>query len=287
METSVADVPAEVQENDTSGQTLETSRDGSGAEKGAVGAAEGVEAGGAKPSSFAQLSSGANAFSASFGSGFGSSGFSFSSAADSGPAVGGFSFGALNPSSAPSFSFGASSSNLPSLSSVFGNGSESPFQLSATGSAPSASAAAASHTPSAVTPLQETTVETGEEDEQAAFACDASLYEFVEGGKWKERGKGELRVNVPVEQGRPARLVMRARGNFRLLLNANLFSDMKLQRMDGRGVSFACANSIGADPPAVATFAVRVKEEGTATSFEASVEENKSRGVTEGGPELV
>jgi len=34
-------------------------------------------------------------------------------------------------------------------------------------------------------------VVTGEEEERALFAADASLFEFVDGGKWKERGKGK------------------------------------------------------------------------------------------------
>ena len=43
-----------------------------------------------------------------------------------------------------------------------------------------------------------------------------------------------------------ARLVMRAKGNLRLLLNANVFPAMKISRMDGRGISFTCVNTASA-----------------------------------------
>jgi len=50
-------------------------------------------------------------------------------------------------------------------------------------------------------------------------------------GQWRERGRGELRVKVA--PGGRARLVMRARGNLRLLLNGNLWPEMKVTLMDG------------------------------------------------------
>ena len=61
-------------------------------------------------------------------------------------------------------------------------------------------------------------------------AGDGVLFEFID-AQWRERGRGELRVNVA--GGGQARLVMRQRGNLRLLLNANLFPGMKLTPMDG------------------------------------------------------
>lgn len=63
-------------------------------------------------------------------------------------------------------------------------------------------------------------------------AGDGVLFEYAE-SQWRERGRGEMRVNVAVGAGAQARLVMRQRGNLRLLLNANLFPGMKLTPMDG------------------------------------------------------
>lgn len=60
---------------------------------------------------------------------------------------------------------------------------------------------------------------------------DGTLFEYDEKRQWRERGRGEMRVNV-ANNGQ-ARLVMRSKGNLRLLLNANLWPDMKITLMDG------------------------------------------------------
>ncbi|XP_052109886.1 nuclear pore complex protein NUP50A-like [Arachis duranensis] len=60
--------------------------------------------------------------------------------------------------------------------------------------------------------LQEVATETGEENENVIFHANSVLFEFTD-GSWKERGKGELKVNV--QRGTEnARLLMRARGNY-------------------------------------------------------------------------
>lgn len=73
-------------------------------------------------------------------------------------------------------------------------------------------------------------------------AADATLYEF-QGGAWKERGRGEVRLNLAPGAGR-ARLVMRQKGSQRLLLNAALYPAMATSKMmGGKGVTFAAANA--------------------------------------------
>ena len=76
---------------------------------------------------------------------------------------------------------------------------------------------------------------TGEEDEKTLWSGEGSLYEFDAARSWKERGKGELRINRG--PGRPARFVMRQRGHHRLLMNANLWPQMKVTPMDGGKVN--------------------------------------------------
>ena len=83
--------------------------------------------------------------------------------------------------------------------------------------------------PKLALPEEQKTV-TGEEAEHSVFTSEGTLFQ-LEGGSWKERGRGEMRVNV-APSGK-ARLVMRQRGNLRLLLNANLWPDMKVVPMDG------------------------------------------------------
>ncbi|XP_042492287.1 nuclear pore complex protein NUP50B-like isoform X2 [Macadamia integrifolia] len=174
-------------------------------------------------SSFQQLSSSQNAFTGIVGTGFSNSSFSFGSIPKDGPAVGfgsgsgsGSLFGLTNdkPSSYPSFSFGGSNNGSPSVFSTAGASSVTKSE----GIGPS---------------LPEVPVETGEENEKAVFTADSVLFEYLDGG-WKERGKGEVKVNVSTTGTEKARLIMRARGNLRLILNASLYPDMKLTNMDKR-----------------------------------------------------
>jgi Ran-binding protein 3 len=69
--------------------------------------------------------------------------------------------------------------------------------------------------------MREGPVETGEENGTAVFAADSAIYEYLDGG-WKRRGRGELKLNIPVSGGERSRLAMRAKGNYRLILNASL-----------------------------------------------------------------
>ena len=90
--------------------------------------------------------------------------------------------------------------------------------------------------------LEDKPVVTGEEAERTVYSADGALFEFAD-GCWKERGRGELRVNVAKEEPRRARLIMRSKGNLRLLLNASLASFVTCTKMDGqRGASFPAIN---------------------------------------------
>lgn len=85
---------------------------------------------------------------------------------------------------------------------------------------------------------------TGEEDESTVWSSKAALYHFGKKGEkhaWRERGIGMLRVNVG-PSGR-ARLVMRQLGNLKLLMNAAICPDLKMERTENMPrVSFCCAN---------------------------------------------
>ncbi|CBQ68568.1 related to YRB2-Ran-GTPase-binding protein involved in nuclear protein export [Sporisorium reilianum SRZ2] len=77
----------------------------------------------------------------------------------------------------------------------------------------------------------ETETKTGEEDEKSIHSIRAKLYTMAPDQSWKERGTGTLRVNVPKlsSDKRPARLVMRADGILRVILNVPLFKGMKCE----------------------------------------------------------
>lgn len=78
-------------------------------------------------------------------------------------------------------------------------------------------------------PLQEKKIETGEEGEQSVFSCRAKLYTLdltkpSEG--WRERGVGTLHVNTTQESR--SRLVMRADGVLKVILNLPLLSGFEV-----------------------------------------------------------
>lgn len=73
-------------------------------------------------------------------------------------------------------------------------------------------------------------LKTGEEGEDTLYCCSASLYEFHD-SQWKEKGKGMIKVNKDKET-KSTRLIMRQQGNLKLLLNANVWSGMKMTKMD-------------------------------------------------------
>ena len=79
-------------------------------------------------------------------------------------------------------------------------------------------------------------LETGEEEEQTDYSCRAKLYNFVTGAEgkkeWKERGLGVVRLNArrvgSVEDYKPtARLLMRADGSHRVILNTPVKKELK------------------------------------------------------------
>nr|CAB3455774.1 unnamed protein product [Digitaria exilis] len=163
--------------------------------------------------------------------------------------------------SSSSFSFGSVSKDGSSPGTLFGlktDGSSFPsFNLGANNSALATSAEAPKKFA-----MTEGPVETGEENEKVVFTADSALYEYLDGG-WKERRK--------------ARLVMRTKGNYRLVLNASLDDDMSLKDMDKKGVTFACMNSIAESQSSLATFALKFKDTVIREEFKDVVEAHKTR----------
>lgn len=223
--------------------------------------------------SFQQLSGTRNAFTGISGTGFSSSSFSFGlfpKAGDSNTVPFGSAFspgtfsvtGSLlgSKSSASNGSSPSNTSNGSASVQLFGGSTNDNVTISGSG----------------LTALQEVPVETGEEKEKAVFTADAALFEYISGG-WKERGKGEIKVNVSATETGKARLVMRSKGNYRLVLNANLFPDMKLTSMDKRGISFACINSASESKAGLSTFALKFRDSSIVEEFQRAVEAHKGR----------
>ncbi|KAL0722709.1 hypothetical protein Bca4012_037308 [Brassica carinata] len=207
-------------------------------------------------SSFQQHSSSKNAFTGLASTQSSGSSFSFGVVSQDGSTGGSgslFGFGLSNSNNSPSTLFGASGSSIINKSEGTG-----------------------------FPPKQEVSTETGEENEKVAFSADSVMFEYLDGG-WRERGKGEVKVNVSSSGGK-ARLVMRAKGNYRLILNASLYPEMKLASMDKKGITFACVNSEGRE--GLSTFALKFKDPTIVEEFRVAVDKHKDSKPVETAPPL-
>lgn len=88
--------------------------------------------------------------------------------------------------------------------------------------------------------LQEQEVMTGEEEDETVYQVRGKLYVLHSKNQWKERGTGNLKLNVRHVDGYGARLVMRKEAVHTLLLNAVLFKGMKCNlALDPRYIRFS------------------------------------------------
>lgn len=85
--------------------------------------------------------------------------------------------------------------------------------------------------------LTKAIVETGEEEEKTYFSCKAKLYQFSD-MEWRERGIGTFKVNVKLVNGKEdkkaTRMIMRADGVGRVMLNTPLFKGMTVGDASGK-----------------------------------------------------
>ncbi|PLB48010.1 hypothetical protein P170DRAFT_202818 [Aspergillus steynii IBT 23096] len=79
-------------------------------------------------------------------------------------------------------------------------------------------------------------IETGEEEEKTYFSCKAKLFQFSD-KEWRERGIGTFKINVKVTDGKEdkasTRLIMRADGVGRVMLNTPIFKGMTVGDASG------------------------------------------------------
>ncbi|KAM9813337.1 ran-binding protein 3-like [Neosynchiropus ocellatus] len=87
--------------------------------------------------------------------------------------------------------------------------------------------------------LEKVDIRTGEESERNVLQIKCKLYIFEKTAQsWKDRGQGLLRLNdmVSPSEGTWSRLVMRADGSLRLILNTKLWSEMQVKKASQRSV---------------------------------------------------
>ncbi|EJD48062.1 hypothetical protein AURDEDRAFT_113287 [Auricularia subglabra TFB-10046 SS5] len=90
--------------------------------------------------------------------------------------------------------------------------------------------------------LAEQELTTGEEDEETVHQVRAKLFIMETSKGWKERGTGLLKLNVKKADGSSPRLIMRAEGVYRVILNEPFFMGMSFQMQESmRTITFGGA----------------------------------------------
>lgn len=96
--------------------------------------------------------------------------------------------------------------------------------------------------------LPEIQTPTGEEGEKKIVQVPARLYVFdVVTHSWKERGRGEVRLNDACQSEGvfQSRIVMRASGSYRVLLNTHLWAQMKCDRANQKSIRITAQDPQG------------------------------------------
>ncbi|RHZ50333.1 hypothetical protein CDV55_102195 [Aspergillus turcosus] len=113
-------------------------------------------------------------------------------------------------------------------------------------------------------------IETGEEQEKTYFSGKAKLFQFTN-QEWKERGIGTFKVNVRVTDGqedkKAARIIMRADGVLRVMLNQPLFKGMKVGDPSGNEPKSKQVHLVGYEDGRAVPLLLRVGSEDLAKEF--------------------
>jgi len=205
--------------------------------------APGEDAAKPAPSAFGGLSSAASPFASAGASGFGSSASGFGKLGNGfGGGFGGLSGGSKLTSFASSGTPGVIGSSTKVGITAFGAPADEEDEQSGEDNDDDADV----KSPKLIVDEDkkderffEQDIETGEEGETTEYTCRAKLYNFVDKKEWKERGVGVLRLNVtepkPGDEDSTlkARIVMRADGSHRVVLNTPIQKGLKFGDVHG------------------------------------------------------
>ncbi|GMK56915.1 hypothetical protein CspeluHIS016_0307550 [Cutaneotrichosporon spelunceum] len=126
-------------------------------------------------------------------------------------------------------------------------------------------------------------VPTGEEEEETMYQTRAKLFMMESEGAWKERGVGLIKLNRRREDGSAARLVMRADGVLRVILNTALYVGMSCLE-DGKHVRMTIFEAGERRFVTVRTASPKVATELTAAIHEHTPLESPKKSLSPAGP---
>lgn len=90
---------------------------------------------------------------------------------------------------------------------------------------------------------EEVEITTGEEDERNILEINCKLFTFIE-NNYEERGRGMLRLNDS-KSGSNSRVVFRASGSFRLLLNTKVWRDQICEKPSQKSLRLTAFDTSG------------------------------------------
>lgn len=127
--------------------------------------------------------------------------------------------------------------------------------------------------------LKEVKVETGEEGESNVLQIFAKLHLFDKVNQaWLERGRGWLRLNdMPAHPAFQSRLVMRAQGTQRVILNMKLWQGMLVDRVSPKNIKLSAIDAV----EGLMVYLVTASINDTEQMFEAI--KCRSKQIEEGG----
>ncbi|BEI90337.1 uncharacterized protein CcaverHIS019_0304070 [Cutaneotrichosporon cavernicola] len=126
-------------------------------------------------------------------------------------------------------------------------------------------------------------VPTGEEEEETMYQTRAKLFMMEREGAWKERGVGLLKLNRRRDDGSSPRLVMRADGVLRVILNTGLYVGMSCLE-DGKHVRMTIFEAGERRFVTIRTASTKIATELTAAIHEHTPLESPKKSMSPAGP---
>ena len=119
--------------------------------------------------------------------------------------------------------------------------------------------------------MNEGPVITGEEEDATVLSLHAKLFKFENTKDWKEKGTGNLRLNMN-KQTNKYRLIMRTDGTMKLILNMLLFPKMSTKKQNDKSLVITGLDETGQ----LGNFLIRVGKTDTINALLEKIEYGKN-----------
>jgi len=126
--------------------------------------------------------------------------------------------------------------------------------------------------------VQKQDVHTGEEDEEKIHSFNVKVFQLESGEEskvWKERGKGELRLNVRKDDAKKSRVIFRTDKIHKLVLNMPLYSNTSVDKASDTSIRLCGFNNI--EKLQFESFLIRLRSKDETATLAKALEEYRSK----------